>query len=94
MGVRLFVCARMRLCGPPLWQLTIYVNFPKGTRARDVVCDYTSSHIKFGLKGKAPLLDKPLTHRVQTSECSWLIGEGRCSACLPDCLCVGCHSNE
>ena len=50
------------------------VPFPPGTRGKDVVCDYTASRIKFGLKGQPALLDKAFSHRVKTSECSWTIG--------------------
>jgi hypothetical protein len=30
----------------------VYVDVPKGTRSRDVVCEITASRLKLGIKGR------------------------------------------
>lgn len=55
-------------------QVTIFVPVPEGLRARDVDVQYTSTHIKFGLKDKSAFVDAPLPKRIKTSECTWTFG--------------------
>ena len=50
------------------------VPLPVGTRARDIVCDYDAKTLKFGRKGKAPIVSGPMPKRIKTSECSWTLG--------------------
>jgi hypothetical protein len=67
-----------------LCQVTIMVALPPGSRARDVLCDYNATRIKFGSKGKAPIVDAAFPKRVKVSECNWTIGASRCRR--PDVL--------
>ena len=55
-------------------QVTIFVPVPEGLRARDVDVQYTSTHIKFGLKDKSAFVDAELPKRIKTSECTWTFG--------------------
>jgi hypothetical protein len=57
-----------------LIQVTIFVPVPEGLRARDVDVQYTSTHIKFGLKDKSAFVDAELPKRIKTSECTWTFG--------------------
>lgn len=65
----------------------MFVPIPAGLRARDLVVDYTSTHIKFGIKGKPAFVDADLPKRVKTSECMWTLGgcqlEGSASCAAP-----------
>ncbi len=75
------------LCGAPLpalppptpstpdpLQVSIFVPVPKGLRARDLAIEYTSTHLKFGIKGRDPIVNADLPKRVKTSECMWSLG--------------------
>lgn len=48
-----------------LEEVNIYVALPPGVRAKDLFCDITSSHVRFGLNANPPYLDvRPSTLRL------------------------------
>ncbi len=59
-----------------LEEVTVTVPFPSGTRARDLVVEYTTSHLRFGLKGAELIVDADLPKRIKTSECMWMLDDG------------------
>ncbi len=71
-----------------LSEVTIMVPLPLGCRGRDVVCDYSATRIKFGLKGKAPIVDGAFPKRVKTSESNWLLGKHGCTAASLTAACL------
>ena len=41
-------------------ELTVYIDVPEGTRAKEVNCKITSTKLKIGLKGQEPIIDGDL----------------------------------
>ena len=56
-----------------LHELTLYVQFPEGTKMGDIDCKIKSTRIRVGLKGKEPILAGifPESFKVKSSESFW-----------------------
>lgn len=51
----------------------IIVQFPPGTRGRDIDCKITANNFRFGLKGKPPMFDGEFDNLAKPSESTWNI---------------------
>ena len=76
-----------------LADVTVHVPVPAGTRARDVVCAITRTHLTLKLKGAEEALidaDYPcdarngqeIWERVKHTECYWNVGEAKGEQCV------------
>ena len=48
---------------------------PKGTRARDCDVQLTSTSLRVGLKGQAPIVDGPLFESIKVSDSGWSLAD-------------------
>jgi len=51
----------------------VYFPVPEGVKARDVDCEVTATHVKFGIKGRPPVVNAPLPKRVHRDDCTWTL---------------------
>jgi hypothetical protein len=64
--------------GPGYWwtqtlsEVTLFVQFPESTSAKEVECRVDAQRLRVGLRGRAvPVLDGPLSAAVKASEAMW-----------------------
>eukprot|EP00012_Vannella_robusta_P012981 CAMPEP_0206201484 /NCGR_PEP_ID=MMETSP0166-20121206/11585_1 /ASSEMBLY_ACC=CAM_ASM_000260 /TAXON_ID=95228 /ORGANISM="Vannella robusta, Strain DIVA3 518/3/11/1/6" /LENGTH=172 /DNA_ID=CAMNT_0053620187 /DNA_START=11 /DNA_END=527 /DNA_ORIENTATION=+ len=51
----------------------IVVQFPVGTRGRNIDCKFTANSFRFGLKGKTPIFDGETDYTIKPKESTWSI---------------------
>jgi len=59
-----------------LSEVNLYIETPPGVRAKELFCDITKQHVKFGVKGNPPFLDLDLAGPVKVSDCIWTLEDG------------------
>ena len=59
--------------GQTLQEVNVSVPLPAGIRARSIVCDYSRSKLKLGIKGEDPILEGELFNEVIVDECTWTL---------------------
>lgn len=59
-----------------LAEATLSIPVPAGTRARDVNCKITATHLTVGLKGQPPLIDGEVHKKIKPIESFWQMDEG------------------
>eukprot|EP01114_Cavostelium_apophysatum_P018388 TRINITY_DN567_c0_g1_i5.p1 TRINITY_DN567_c0_g1~~TRINITY_DN567_c0_g1_i5.p1 ORF type:complete len:139 (+),score=21.65 TRINITY_DN567_c0_g1_i5:92-508(+) len=57
-------------------EVLITVPFPQGLKARDLIVEIKSRHLKVGIKGKPLLIDGDLGDSCITDESTWIIESG------------------
>jgi hypothetical protein len=60
-----------------LYDTTLHIPVPIGTKAKSIICDIQPRYLKVGLKGQAPLLEGDLNKPVKPSECFWNVEDGK-----------------
>ena len=60
-----------------LQDLTVSINVPSGTKAKQLDVIIEPKKLSVGLKGADPILAGILSESVQPSECSWSIMDGK-----------------
>jgi len=59
-----------------LAEVLLSIPVPQGTRARDVVCKITATHLTVGLKGQPPIIDGEIHKKIKPLESFWQIDDG------------------
>eukprot|EP00798_Chlamydomonas_sp_ICE-L_P003977 gene3977-14056_t len=54
-------------------EVNIYIDVPPGIRAKQMFCDITTQHLKFGLTGNPAFMDQPLGGQARVSESCWTL---------------------
>ncbi len=57
-------------------EVNIYVSVPTGIKSKQLFCEISSTHIRFGMHGNPPYLDKDLPSAVKVSESFWTLEDG------------------
>ncbi|CAE7905275.1 BOB1 [Symbiodinium sp. KB8] len=65
-----------------LQDVQVSVGVPAAIKGRDIVCDISGSHIKFGLRGQDPIVDAPLAKPVKADDCYWTLESSGASRTL------------
>eukprot|EP00878_Enallax_costatus_P007672 GHUV01008032.1.p1 GENE.GHUV01008032.1~~GHUV01008032.1.p1 ORF type:complete len:161 (+),score=40.95 GHUV01008032.1:319-801(+) len=56
-----------------LTEVNMYIPVPPDMKAKEIFCDTTKQHLKFGRKGNPPFLDMDLYMPVKVSDCIWTL---------------------
>ena len=56
-----------------LQEVNVSVPLPSGIKARSIVCDFTRSKLKLGIKGEEPILEGELFNEIVVDECTWTL---------------------
>jgi hypothetical protein len=57
-----------------LYETTIYVDVPQGTKGKDIKCDISKTGLKLGLKGaKELLIDGELPENIRADDSTWSV---------------------
>eukprot|EP00879_Flechtneria_rotunda_P012894 GHRR01013466.1.p1 GENE.GHRR01013466.1~~GHRR01013466.1.p1 ORF type:complete len:156 (+),score=25.37 GHRR01013466.1:309-776(+) len=56
-----------------LVEVNMYIPVPTEMQAKEIFCDISKQHIKFGRQGNPPFLDMDLYGPVKVSECIWTL---------------------
>lgn len=54
-------------------EVHVIVQFPVGTRGRNIDCKFTTKTFTFGLKGKQPILDGETDYTIKPKDSTWSI---------------------
>ena len=75
-------------------QVKIFVQLTKGMKNEDVDVNYTTTHIQFGVKGQAPIVDGDFPHPILNA-CLWTCGkewwggaDTTMRSCAAMCMCL------
>lgn len=60
-----------------LGSLDLYLPVKVGIKSRDVDVKITSSSLRVGIKGEAPILDGKLHDRVKSDDCTWTLVDNK-----------------
>jgi len=58
-----------------LGDLTLSVYIPAATKSKDIVCTFTTSKLKLGLKGQPTIFDGEFCEKIKTEDTLWTIEE-------------------
>eukprot|EP00882_Tetradesmus_deserticola_P008802 GHRQ01009286.1.p1 GENE.GHRQ01009286.1~~GHRQ01009286.1.p1 ORF type:complete len:161 (+),score=43.85 GHRQ01009286.1:348-830(+) len=56
-----------------LTEVNMYVPVPPDMRAKEIFCDISKQHLKFGRQDNPPFLDMDLFKAVKVSDCIWTL---------------------
>ncbi|XP_059473539.1 nuclear migration protein nudC [Neocloeon triangulifer] len=61
-----------------LQEVEVRVDLGKAPlKPRDLFIDIRKNHLRFGIKGRDPILDGPLPHEIKVDESTWTVDNGR-----------------
>ncbi|KAL0205707.1 hypothetical protein P9112_001014 [Eukaryota sp. TZLM1-RC] len=55
-----------------LQDVSVTFNVGEGVRGKDIICEFSRNHFKFGLKGQELIIDAPTHKDVRVKDCLWM----------------------